>query len=181
MKTLFTFFATLFLFASVDAKVVYLNNQLTAPVISENLFTNWADAYAATSSGDTIYVVGSSFSYGRVAIEKPLSIIGPGFFLDKNPNTQLNKQAAMFDQITLNNGTKGTLLKGISIVTSYGLDLDSDEIDNITIENVYCSNIAFNMRKGYIYENISIKKCFTVNIDMSNSYEALFTNLVLTN
>jgi len=181
MKKVFTSLFVAFLVINAQAKIVYLNNNLENPKISENLYTNWADAYAAASVGDTIYVVGSNFDYGRITIEKKLTVIGPGYFLEGNTQTQVDKKEAMFNQVTLKEGSDGTLIKGLSINGGYGLDI-SDQIDDITIENNYCYDITFNFRPQDIYNNISIKKCFIKsNLSMASGYDVVLSNLTLTN
>ena len=182
MKTLFTFLATVFLITTLQAKIVYLNNNLESPKISENLYINWADAYAATSAGDTIYVVGSNFSYGRVTVSKPLVVIGPGYFLDENMNTQVDKKEAMFNEVSLSDGAEGTTIKGLTINGGYGLSI-KDHINDIVIENNFCYSIDFAFRNGGIYNNVTIKKCFVQNgINMSSGYDAtIVTNVTLTN
>ncbi len=180
MKSLITFLSIIFLFATVQAKVVYLNNNLEEPNIGENLFINWSDAYAAVSAGDTIYVVGSKFNYGRIGIEKALTIIGPGYFLNLNSSTQSKKESAKFELINLLNGSDGTYLKGVSIPGRYGLDFNA-QIDNITVEGIYCEYIEFTIYNNFIYDNITIKKCYLSGVSMSTRYDGLFTNLTFTN
>jgi hypothetical protein len=181
MKTLFTFLSIIFLFVSAEAKVVYLNNNLENPNISENLYTTWADAYAAVSSNDTLMVAGSNFSYGRVAVTKPLVVIGPGYFLEENKNTHVDKKEAMFDQFSLSDGAAGTKIKGLSINGSYGMDI-SDDINDIVIENNFCYSIDFSFGRGGIYNNVAIKKCFVrYGINMDTNYDAIVTNATITN
>lgn len=181
MKKIFTSFAITILATTIQAEIVYLNNNLEEPNISENLYTNWADAYAAVSAGDTIYVVGSNFSYGRVTVSKPLVVIGPGYFLDDNINTQVDKKEAMFNQFSLSEGAQGSTIKGLTVNGGYGLDINN-QIDNILLENNYCYSVDFNFRADDIYNNIAIRKCFIENgLNMSTGYDAVVTNLSLTN
>jgi len=183
MKTLFTFLTATCLITTLHAKIVYLNNELEEPNISENLYTNWSDAYAAVSGGDTIYVIGSNFPYGDILIEKKLTLIGPGFFLEENHRTQINKKHAMFNSIGFDTGSDGAKLHGISLKRSiYGIDF-KNPVNNITIENCLITDIDFSIYNEYVYDNITIKKCYIYSsLDInSNRYNGIVKNFVLSN
>jgi len=141
MKTLFTFFAATFLITTLHAKIVYLNNELEEPIISENLYTNWSDAYAAVSKGDTIYVAGSNFGYGDIELDKTVYIYGPGYFLDENLNTQVNKKIAKFSWIYLNNGAEGTHIQGLTMMNRTSEIIIRNNVDDIIIEGCYIPKI----------------------------------------
>lgn len=182
MKTLFTLFIALFLFASVDAKIVYLNNNLEKPDISENLYINWADAYAAVSAGDTIYVVGSNFHHGTITINKPIVILGPGYFLNENVQTQINKKSAMFSRIYLVSGSNGTTLKGLSITSGYNQGINiNDQVSDIVITNTIFNYIAFATASGTVHDNILIHKCYFGGLSHSYNQTGIITNLIVTN
>ncbi|HYG03597.1 MAG TPA: hypothetical protein VD927_14210 [Chryseosolibacter sp.] len=88
-------------------------------------FTNAQDAITAATAGDTLYFVGSPVSYGNFTVTKPLTLIGPGYFLNENPNAYVNKYSPQIGTITiesdnptdgtrdLNSGAAGTRLIGI--------------------------------------------------------------------
>jgi hypothetical protein len=63
---------------------------------SPGQFTTFLAAHDASSSGDTIYVHGSSFSYGDISIHTPLVIIGTGH----NPAKQM-ALVSEFGRITI--------------------------------------------------------------------------------
>lgn len=181
MKTLFIFFTIVLLITTLQAKVVYLNNNLEAPNISENQYTTWADAYAAASAGDTIYIVGSNFSYGDFTINRSLTIIGPGYYLTQNSETQVNKEIAEIHYLILGEGADGTHLIGLAVTGNYGI-LVTDQIDNLLLENCYIQVISLGFNANYIYENLEIKKCFIFGqIQFNYNYNAHIANLVLTN
>ncbi len=187
MKTLFTFLATTFLITTLQAKIVYLNNELEQPNISENLYTNWSDTYAAVSDGDTIYVAGSNNSYGDVDIDKPLVIIGPGYYLDKRTTTQINKRSAVFGEINFINGSDNSKLVGISVISTNvydGIFLYAD-VDNISINSCFIPRIHIRNENGFIYENIQVKKCFLWYSGLTSStnvyHDGICSNLVFSN
>jgi hypothetical protein len=72
-------------------------------------FTNLQSAHDGATAGDTLYLVGSPVNYitTKVTITKRLVIIGPGYFLNENPDTQTNVASAF-----LNNTAVG-LMHGI--------------------------------------------------------------------
>jgi hypothetical protein len=185
MKTFFTFFAVTILAMTLQAKVVYLNNNLEEPNISENLYTNWADAYAAVSDGDTIYVVGSNFSHGNVTIDKPVTVIGPGYFLDENDGTQINKKMALFSRINLVAGSDNSTITGITInVSNYTGVYIADAINDITVENCYIRVVNIDNLDGTVYNNIQIKKCFIWGNGLQsriNNHQGICTNIIFTN
>lgn len=76
-------------------------------------FTNLSSAYSAAQPGDTLYVCGSVTSYGSLTLAKPLTLIGPGYFLASNPYTQVNTQTAALTLITFNAGSSGSLISGL--------------------------------------------------------------------
>lgn len=45
---------------------------------------------ASVVNGDTLYLEGSTYSYGGLQLSKSLTIIGSGYFLGENPQTQYN-------------------------------------------------------------------------------------------
>ncbi|SHI88157.1 hypothetical protein SAMN05444280_10796 [Tangfeifania diversioriginum] len=187
MKKLFTFLAATFVITTLHAKIVYLNNNLESPIISENVFINWSDAYAAVSDGDTIYVTGSNINYGDVTIDKPLTLIGPGYYLDQKMETQINKRPANFGGIILASGSNNSKIVGIVCPSggSYeGIFLD-DGIDNITIESCFIPRIDIEDDDGTVYNNIQIKKCYIWRAGLQSgtgSYDnGICTNLVFSN
>ncbi|WMN06229.1 T9SS type A sorting domain-containing protein [Marivirga arenosa] len=77
-------------------------------------FRSLFQAVAATKAGDTLYIAGSNEIYGGVIIDGARVLIGPGYFLAENPNTQFNTQAANIDFIDLSFAAAGTEVYGIS-------------------------------------------------------------------
>lgn len=185
MKTLFTFFATVFLITTLHAKVVYLNNMVESNS-DENLYSTFSEAYnACTTPGDTIYVVGSNNNYGSISISKQITLIGPGYFLVLNPGTQVNKKTALFNNITLETGSEGSVIKSISNA-AYTYSVMFIKTDDITIESCYIYNyinIAGNNNANI--KNVTIKKCYFVsygtNITTYSYYKGIWLNFTITN
>lgn len=72
---------------------------------------------ASVLSGDTIHVEQSNTSYGSLTMVKRLTIIGPGYFLNMNPKTQVNKgYSSIVGSITMNASTcAGSTITGLTI------------------------------------------------------------------
>lgn len=128
-RTLRVVIAVLFLASSAFAKIWTVNNN--AGVKAD--FISLADAIFAQSvlSGDTIYVVGSPISYGAVVfnVTKTLHILGPGYFLLENPETQANQNTAQVDGISFGVGSEGSVITGLEFT-----GLVRCETDNITFK-----------------------------------------------
>jgi len=67
--------------------------------------------------GDTLYVEGSPFSYGNVDLTKRLVIIGPGYFLGQNPETQACLSTAIFENIAFNAESDGSFMTGMTVIS----------------------------------------------------------------
>lgn len=78
-------------------------------------FTQITEAHNAASDGDTIYVYSTSSDYGHVNVYKRLYIIGTGYFLNENPNTQADTRSAICRGFTFYGGSEGSLLTGFEI------------------------------------------------------------------
>lgn len=76
-----------------------------------------AHDHPGVQNGDTIHVEQSTASYGNLIMTKKLVLIGPGYFLDKNPKTQVNKSyGATVGAITMDAAScSGSVLTGLTI------------------------------------------------------------------
>jgi hypothetical protein len=86
----------------LGARVITVCNQAGVPAE----FTTLTAANTAASAGDTIYIYGSSTSYGNLTIDKPLFIVGPG------PS---GVYKTTLGAITLNTTATGTKITGLTI------------------------------------------------------------------
>ncbi|QEC44071.1 hypothetical protein [Pseudobacter ginsenosidimutans] len=91
------------------AKIWRVNNN---PGIDAD-FTSVQAAHNAAEGGDTIHVEGSASRYGRLTISKRVYIIGPGYYLDQVPNTQVNMFSAVIEAIDFNTGAENSVVMGI--------------------------------------------------------------------
>ncbi len=184
MKNLLAITVVILFAWSANAKIVYLNNNLPEANIGENLFITWTDAYAACSPGDTIYVIGSNFSHGSVTISKHINIVGPGYFLNENLQTQVNKKTAIFGTITFAAGSEGSFLSGVSASSSSTSDISFNSgVDNITVTNCLVRDDLYLQKgTGTVNQNITVAKCFlNGGITRTSTSNGIYTNLVISN
>lgn len=80
-------------------------------------------AYMGAAAGDTLYLIGSPNNYltTKIIISKRLIIIGPGYFLSQNPDTQVSLAGAhLFNSGTCTEtlefaaGSEGSVLMGLT-------------------------------------------------------------------
>ncbi|MEE9465196.1 MAG: hypothetical protein V3W14_06460 [Candidatus Neomarinimicrobiota bacterium] len=101
------------LMASVaSAAIIRVNNNAGADAD----YTTLQDAQNAAGAGDTIYVEGSAAAYGNSTITERLYIVGPGYFLDENPETQANTQMASLSTTYFAAGSEGTVVTGCNFI-----------------------------------------------------------------
>ncbi len=81
-------------------------------------FTCIIDAIDAALPGDTIYVEGTPVHYEGFTLDTPLVIIGPGYFITDNPETQANPSSAVVGRSTINPGAEGTIIMGMYFYTT---------------------------------------------------------------
>ena len=115
--------ALTFIAFSASAKIWRVNNN--SGVNAD--FTTLTAAHEGAASGDTLHLEASATAYGSATFTKKLVVIGAGFFLDQNPNTQALKQTSIVSNITLYSGASGSVLTGIDFsngsVTVYASDV----------------------------------------------------------
>ena len=136
-------------------------------------FTTFQEAVDGASAMDTLYFEGSPASYGEdVTLNKPLVIIGPGYFLTDNENTQANPLTAHLLGLNISSTGKGTIIMGMTIgdpdysTARNDLTLNADDL------YVYRCHI-----RGSVYfaktqdvKNIAISGCFIEeNIERTTS------------
>ena len=117
-------------------------------------------AVSAASSNDTIYVEGSATEYEGATINKPLTIVGPGFFLSENPKTQANTIEATFSTtITFASGSEGSTIMGCKFSNNAELTINVSDITAIrnylySVEfRANCNNIV--LAQNYVHTVIN--------------------------
>lgn len=162
MKKLFSLVIVLSFVLASQAKVWRVNN-----IAAMNAdFTSFVAAQASVSSNDTLYFEGSTLSYGDITLSIPLVIIGPGYFLNQNPQTQNSLLSASFDKVIFNSGSLGSELTGVAVNGSITINAN-----NIIIMKCLClsySEIILNSTAASI-GNIFILKNYLYSVSSSGS------------
>lgn len=143
---------SLFMTVSAQAKIWRVNNNVGIATD----FTTIQNAHNAAAAGDTLYLEGSTTSYGALASTKQLYIIGPGYFLDFIPNSQVGQLSAKVETINLNVGAAGTVIMG--------LDFNGSNL------NIYCNDVTIRKNKfAQASSNDPLYYTGTINLNHVNN------------
>lgn len=131
-------------------------------------YANLQHAIDSAAPGDVLHVYGSGTSYGDITIDTPLTLIGPGYFLGQNPQTQVNMSSATVGAVTFNANSDNSLFTGFYVGTGMKLANVSNVIVSrnfiVTNYNYYnLSNWGY-----YYYSGIYISSCS--NIILQQNY-----------
>ncbi len=173
MKTTAKLFLTLFVCFSFSQFSFATKWRINNNSIQAN-FTQLHQAASSSNvlSGDTLYVEGTVFVYEDVNFYKRVVIIGNGYYLGENDSTQANVNASRVNNITFSNGSRGSVVTGMSVVNTLNI-LDSsivikrNNLNNIGINN--CANTVF------------IDNCILMRLSCSNSMNSLISNNLFIN
>ncbi len=129
-KTTLTVMA-IFMIAQISSATVW---RVNATPNSDPDFTSLQAAHddGSVVNGDTLYLEGSTFGAGGLAITKQLTIIGNGYFLGENPDTQHNISPSKISTVYCYAGSEGTKFTGCTftaIIYVY--------VGNLTFERNY--------------------------------------------
>lgn len=121
-------------------------------------FTTLSGAVGSGSvlAGDTILVSGAPASYAGFTINKKLTIIGPGYFLNENTGLQADTNTAKISSdVTIN--SQGTTIMGMYFLSSLYINAD-----NVTITRCRMRTTVASTYPVYIYakDSIIIRQCF---------------------
>jgi len=142
-------------------------------------FTTIQAAHDATTvlAGDTLHMEPSLVSYGSLISTKKLIILGPGYFLNENPNQQAKPTSACISGLTLNTGSGGTVISGLDIKGTCHISTGNIAISRNNIDGyIYLS-------RDYSYSNVLIlgNYCKGDIGNDGNSGETLITNVLILN
>lgn len=149
-------------------------------------YTTIAAAVAAANAGDTIQVAGAAIPYAGASIAKQLVLIGPGYFLGENPQTQNNKSPARINSsITFAAGSNGSFIMGFQLEGTDIISLATG-VSNIVIKRNYFTSttrgIQFNATfNAGANSNILVQQNYFTGIVWDNSYLNTNTGISLLN
>jgi hypothetical protein len=135
-------------------------------------FTTIQAAFDSATAGDIIYIEGTNIPYGSANATKPLTIIGTGYFLAVNDSTQANLAPSIISNITLNPGSEGSYVAGLT----GSIQVNAS---NIIVER---NNLTY-LYIGYSYDvgNVVIRQNYVFAISDNNKYtSAVIQNNIVT-
>ena len=138
MKTKITFLVSAILFiAQISSATVW---RVNATPNSDADFSSLQAAHddGSVVNGDTLYLEGSTFPAGGLTMSKQLTIIGNGYFLGENPETQHNISPSIISGVVYcYAGCEGSKFTGCTFNTSV---------------YIYTNNLTFE-RNNFVYGN----------------------------
>ena len=152
------------IYISTSAQTVHrVNNRtdLLTPIQGTNVYTTFSDAYNAAANGDIIYLEGSPISYGSLIISKQLHIVGTGYLLDDNLETQQYTNSSKVSFVVFKVGSEGSIIQSVRISR---ITINSN-VSNISITGVYSTYSSY-LPLVYLAsgtDNITIEKSFLYN------------------
>ncbi len=166
--------------SSLQATIRRVNNNPGVTLVTNLVFANFNTAFAAAAEGDTIYMEPSDINYGSLFLNKRIVIVGPGYLLNKNPNTPFDKRTAKATGITFSTNSSGSKIYGMEIRTNNGNFANmtlSTSTSDLNIE--YC---MFNEMVGSngFFNNSVLANCFLVG-NISKSGVSMNNSLVSNN
>jgi hypothetical protein len=119
-----------------------------------NVYTTAQAAHDAAVANDILVIEPSGTSYGDLTLTKPLKIYGNGYYLTTNTELKADQRSSILGVVSLNTGSGGSLLSGITINSGFNIY----GVSNIVIQRclspavntIYDSNIA-----NTIYSDVS--------------------------
>lgn len=140
---------TLFQLGS-SQNIINVNNVSTGVTTD---YTTLQAAVTAANDGDIIYLYPSGTTYGTATIDKKLTIIGPGYWVQQNPNLGIETYSAngVLNNIYLVAGADGSYITGCDF--SY---MTMDGVSNIVISRNRIS-IRIYMKNT---SNVIIEGCY---------------------
>lgn len=142
-KRIITTVAAAIFMAAVSNAAVWRVSNITG---ADAHFTTISAANNSTMvlPGDTLYIEPSPTTYSSASINKPLTIIGSGYFVTENPETQAIPHTTRIDRITFSSGSSGSVIMGCTITYSGGTSLNlSINTTNIRIERNFITGGTF--------------------------------------
>lgn len=109
-------------------------------------------AMTSITAGDTLYLEGSSKVYFFTnKVTKKVTIIGPGYFLNENPNTLTSPLSAIIDTNTIYLGAEGITIEGVVFNKSIYI-----EANNVTVKRCQFGWMSFTKNGDNMIKNAAI-------------------------
>lgn len=160
-------------------------------------FTNLQAAHDGATGGDTLYLIGSPVNYitTKVTVTKRLVIIGPGYFLSQNADTQANVASAFLnntavgicEELEFASGSEGSVLTGVEIIGRIVINVNNilikrnhiiqEDACNLTQVTINGSNVI--LAQNFIEGNLNNGGLALVQITAGKSGISVNNNFLL--
>lgn len=185
---------------NANANIFRVNSSLTTDA-SQKLYKTINEAVTAAAAGDTLMIEGSSIVYSDATINKSLVLIGPGYFLTQNQETQANGSPATVQQITIQSAASNTVLEGLTFSNSesyyvpyvtgnniiitrcyfpHPINLENN-ISSITMtDNYFVGDAVYVSESYYSFNNVEFSNNYVgglINITSSDEYPRIFSSV----
>lgn len=139
-----------------------------------NIYADLPAAYAAAAAGDIIQVEPSGTTYTGIILDKNVTIVGPGYFLDPSQNAglQANPLPATVNSIELRAGGASAYVAGLTVPSFYV------EASNVTVQRCNISNLYMNYANAAL-TNVVVKQNYINNL--TTGYSTPVDNALVTN
>jgi len=171
MKTRLIIVETLILLLSItaNAKIWRVNNN--AGINAD--FTTAQSAHDGASAGDTLFFEGSTSSYGNLIMVKKLVIIGPGYDLQFNENTQALKSPARIPNINIEEGAEGSYISGMDFSANGGYQFDLKiSASRVTIVRCKINQISLGAQSNSNVVGVVISQNLILHSGIGNDFYA---------
>ena len=128
---------------------------------------------ASVHNGDVLHLIASPVSYGALNLTKPLTIIGPGYFLNQNLSFPVAAPSALTGTITFSPGSDGSLITGLEIAV-----VSCAGANNLTIKRNYIQQ-SISVPSGTSSSNVGIFQNYVTG-DLNFKYIADGSNSGMT-
>lgn len=162
------------------ANVFRVNNTLGTDA-AQRLFNSIKEAHdaAIVAPGDTLLIEGTNIVHPNITLTKRLVLIGTGYLLTANPQTQYNTVQSVVSQITIKPEAAGSILVGLTFSNSYTNNAPYIEASNVIVMRCFIPNYLRIMDGA---NNVQIIQNFMQDGGLDNPYtNDKFTNIVLKN
>lgn len=173
--------------AALSASAQTIRRVNNTGISGPNIYGDLPAAYTAAAAGDIIQVEPSGTSYTGVVVNKNVTIVGPGYFLDptsQNAGLQANPLTASVNNISVQAGGANAYIAGLTVANYY------IEASNVTVQRCYISsNLLMNATgndgtTGQAITGTIIRQNYINSVSQYNSFASdniLFANNVINN
>lgn len=139
-------------------------------------FTSVSDAHDTVSANDTLYIEGSATTYSGITFTKPLVIIGTGYFLAQNTETQAINTSSWIGTSYFEEGAEGTIFQGMSVSGSLYLSCS-----DLIIRRNYISSRIYYYTPDAPIANVLVIQNYISDIIAQTSFSYNVTNTLIRN